>query len=119
MGRGRFVRMMNDDACSMKDAVDCGATYDPYGRERHCEGKKGAGLFQDGAKGIGIGIHVASPGWDDVFTKRSPNDVQGCTKAALASLKKRLELRAVAVSPRGRIEAPTATSGSGDHKASS
>jgi len=54
MGRGSFVRLTNNAMRSMEDAVDCGATQDPYGGERHGDGKESAGVFEDGAEGIGI-----------------------------------------------------------------
>ena len=87
------------------------------GGERHCQGKKSARLFHDGAKRIGMLIHVASAGWGDVFTKCRPNYV--CRRAEPAGLKKRLKLHPVALSPVTRIKARKQVSDYAIHKASS
>src|SRR5260370_7837874 len=88
------------------DAEHCDVTkHQRQGGERHCQWKKGARLFQNGAKRIGMLIHVASWSWKDVLTKCRPNHVRRRAKVGTASLKKRLELRPVALSPPARIQA--------------
>src|SRR5260370_33654321 len=99
MGRGPFVRLANKAMPVMENVINCGDTHHSQSCERHCEGKKGAGAFQDVAKGIGIRIHFASNSWKDTLTQCRPDDVHRGTKAALAGLKKRLKLRAVAIRP--------------------
>src|ERR1700682_3795064 len=88
------------------NAEHCNVTkHQRQGGERHCQWKKGARLFQNGAKRIGMLIHVTSWSWKDVLTKCRPNHVRRRAKVGTASLKKRLELRPVALSPLARIQA--------------
>ena len=103
MGGGALVGLADNAVSSVKDAVDRGSAQDSYGGERHGDGKKGAGVFEDVAKGVGIRIHVASLGWDEVLPKCRPDDVDRGAKAARAGLEKGFELRAVALSPAMRI----------------
>src|SRR5271169_1735421 len=67
--------------------------------ERHCQRKKGARPFQDGAKGIRMSIHIASASWEDALTKRRPKDICRSAKAAAAVLQKCLKLLAIALTP--------------------
>src|ERR1700730_5763200 len=103
MGRGPFVRLANKAMPVTENVMNCSDTHNSQSGERHCEGKEGAGGFQDGAKGAGIRFHVASSSREDVLQKRGLNDVCRREEAAGAHFKKRLELLAVALSPMVRI----------------
>src|SRR5947199_10178070 len=63
MGRCSLVRLTNETMPVMENVIHCGDTYHSPSGERHCEGKKGTGMFQDGAKGVGIRVHFASQSW--------------------------------------------------------
>ena len=119
MSCGSFVGLANDATRTMKEAVDCGTGQDPQGAERHCERKKSTGVFEDCTKGIGIGVHVASLGWNDMLAERRRDDVCRCAQAAIAILKKLLKLVAVALPPGTWIESREQVSEAGIHKASS
>jgi hypothetical protein len=99
-----LVGLANDATCTLKEAVDRSASQYPQGAERHCDWKKGTGVFEDYTKRIGIPIHVASLGWNDVFAEGRPEDICRFARAPAAGLKKLLELPAVAVSPGTGIE---------------
>lgn len=119
MGSGSFVRLANDAVRSVEDAIDCCDTHYSQGCERHCERKKSAGVFQDGAKGIGIPVHAASLSWNDVLIQCRPYDVCRCAQATIAGLKKLLELSAIALSPGAGIETREQMSEARGHRASS
>src|SRR6266849_2312034 len=106
-------------AVSRGQAKDIGAAQHGQGGERHCQWKKGARPLDDGAKRIDRLIHVASSSWEYVLTKCRPNHICRRAQAAMAVLKKRLKLRAVALSPVTRIQARKQVSDYAVHKASS
>src|SRR6478672_8585240 len=102
----------------MENAVCCGDTNHCQGCDGHGEGKKGAGVFQDGAKRIWVPIHIASLCWSEVLTKGRTDYVCQRARATAAVEQEGFELVAVALLPEARVEAREQASESRAHNAS-
>src|SRR6266849_5431147 len=119
MGSGPLIWLAYKAAVSRGQAKDIDAAEHGQGGERHRHWNKCARHFHDGTERVRGLIHNASYSWKDALTERRPNHVGRCAETAVPGLEQSLEFRAVAFSPRTRIQPHQQTRESGIHRASS